>query len=85
MKLKKGQRVKLLPYTEDYDDEGPGVNEKMQKLFGGHVTIYRVNNDYYDDGEQTFEIEEDHHRWTWVSTWIDQRAAIHLPEDLFKI
>lgn len=82
MKVKIGQKYKLLPHQRRFQDVGPGTNEYMEKYFGRVVTVSRVSA----VNEEEFEIEEDHGEWTWYTEWIDRVHVVDLlPNDLFKI
>lgn len=98
MKYKKGDRVKLKPYNDEFDDDF-GTNDKMVPLFGTYVTITDITDwvawhEYYDeddgdgdgeyDGRYIYRIKEDGGEWVWSSDWFEM-IEVRLPEELFRV
>ena len=81
MKFYAGQRVKLKPYRDEFDNL---INENMIQWFDSIVTL---SSDIDTENRNAiFTITEDSNQWLWLGVWIvTNRIKIELPEELFTL
>ena len=66
IKYKVGDKVKLLPYTEERAKQFPTIVKEMREYFNGNMTLtIRSINDKRNDGKVIFTINEDYGHYNY--------------------